>query len=458
MSSTDPEDPHRSGRSDDEKTVRDEQMDHHDFGHKKDTESGAYVDGDDQTREQVVEVGADDEEFPEGGTKAWLIVFGAALGNASTFGYVNAWGIFQTYYQQTLLSDTSPSTIAWIGSIQYALTFMPGLFVGQLFDRGHLKVPLVAASIGLVVSTLLVAQCTVYWQFLLCQGFAVGLFSGLTFGPLVAVVAHWFRRRKGLALGCLALGSSSGGTLFPIIVHNLIDSVGFKWTMRIVALILLCFLTVTFLTVERRLPPKPDPGPIINLREFHSVAYTVYVLSGFVTFLGLYTMLTYINVSAEFVGIDPSFAVYLVSIGNAGSAVGRVIAGLLADRFGPLNIMIPATLFAGITTYIWPFIHSIAAYVVLGIVNGMFTGVYASMLTAPLLGMGQTQTVGLRVGMFFSILALGALAGPPISGAINDATGGYKEVGYYAGSSIMCAVVCLIISRHLILRRLWGKA
>ena len=48
--------------------------------------------------------------------------------------------------------------------------------------------------------------------------------------------------------------------------------------------------------------------------------------------------------------------------------------------------------------------------------------------------MGETQTVGLRVGMFFSILALGALAGPPISGAINDASGGYKAVGYYAGA------------------------
>lgn len=56
------------------------------------------------------------------------------------------------------------------------------------------------------------------------------------------------------------------------------------------------------------------------------------------------------------------------------------------------------------------------------------------MLSAPLFSMGETQTVGLRVGMFFSILALGALAGPPISGAINDASGGYKAVGYYAGA------------------------
>ncbi|GJE90694.1 MFS general substrate transporter [Phanerochaete sordida] len=446
-----------SVHSDDEKTVRGEPVDDA-LRRKKDEEDGVNSEEQVETHEEAVASSVDPNSgFPEGGSKAWLIVFGAALGNASTFGYVNAWGIFQTYYQQTLLSHTSPSTIAWIGSIQYALTFMPGLFVGQLFDRGYLKGPLFASSIGLVVSTLLVAQCTTYWQFLLCQGFAVGLFSGLTFGPLVAVVAHWFRRRKGLALGCLAFGSSTGGVIFPIVVHNLIDSVGFKWTMRVVALILLCFLTVTFFTVERRLPPKPDPGPLINVREFRSLTYSVYCLSGFVTFLGLYTMLTYINVSAEFVGIDAGFAVYLVSIGNAGSAAGRVVAGLLADRWGPLNIMIPATLFAGITTYIWPFIHTKASYIVLGIINGIFTGVYASMLTAPLLGMGQTETVGLRVGMFFSILALGALAGPPISGAINDATG-YKEVGYYAGSSILCAVICLIVARHLILRRLWGKA
>lgn len=47
--------------------------------------------------------------------------------------------------------------------------------------------------------------------------------------------------------------------------------------------------------------------------------------------------------------------------------------------------------------------------------------------------MGDTNDVGRRVGMFMSILALGALAGPPISGAINTATGGFKAVGYFAG-------------------------
>jgi hypothetical protein len=37
------------------------------------------------------------------------------------------------------------------------------------------------------------------------------------------------------------------------------------------------------------------------------------------------------------------------------------------------------------------------------------------------------------VGMSMTICASGALAGPPISGAINGATRGFKVVGYYAG-------------------------
>ena len=47
--------------------------------------------------------------------------------------------------------------------------------------------------------------------------------------------------------------------------------------------------------------------------------------------------------------------------------------------------------------------------------------------------MGDTEDVGRRLGMFMSILSIGALAGPPISGAIGTATGGFKDVGFYAG-------------------------
>lgn len=76
--------------------------------------------------------------------------------------------------------------------------------------------------------------------------------------------------------------------------------------------------------------------------------------------------------------------------------------------------------------------------------------------------------------MVMSIAAIGAVAGPPISGAINEATGGYNAVGYYAGkgtinpfrlrltrrrlgSMILLAVALIMTTRHLVLGRLIGK-
>lgn len=50
-----------------------------------------------------------------------------------------------------------------------------------------------------------------------------------------------------------------------------------------------------------------------------------------------------------------------------------------------------------------------------------------------MIALGGVEDVGRRVGMGMTILALGALAGPPISGAVEHVTGGYKAVGIYAG-------------------------
>ncbi|KAI0080541.1 MFS general substrate transporter [Panus rudis PR-1116 ss-1] len=399
----------------------------------------------------------DPYDVPDGGLRAWLVVMGASFGTLATFGFVNAWGVFQSYYEESVLPDTSPSTIAWIGSIQYSLIFIPGLIAGRLFDMGWFKLPLAAATAFLIAATFLVAQCTEYWQFLLCQGFAVGLSCGMIFGPLMGIVAHWFKKKRGVALGVVAVGSSIGGTVFPIAARNLIVLVGFPWTMRILGFILLVCLGVTNLTVARRFPPKKELGPFFDLSAFKYMPYTIWCMAGFVSFLGLYTVLTYIDISAVAKGIPSDFSFYLVSIANAASGVGRLCGGLAADRLGPINVIAPATLVAAILTYAWPFAESKGAFIAIAIIYGMASGVFVSLLNAPTMAMGNLHDVGVRVGMAMTILALGALAGPPISGAIEDATGGFKAVGYYAGSMVVLSVVLAILTRQLALKRLWGK-
>lgn len=62
-------------------------------------------------------------EYSEGGTKAWLTVAGASLALFCTFGQMNAFGTFQSWYSAHQLHHLPPSTISWIGSIQLWIFF-----------------------------------------------------------------------------------------------------------------------------------------------------------------------------------------------------------------------------------------------------------------------------------------------------------------------------------------------
>jgi nitrate/nitrite transporter NarK len=61
--------------------------------------------------------------------------------------------------------------------------------------------------------------------------------------------------------------------------------------------------------------------------------------------------------------MDPNFAFYLVTIANASSAIGRIMSGALALRFGPLNVMAVFMVFAAAFTYIWPFVQNHHGYI-----------------------------------------------------------------------------------------------
>ena len=61
------------------------------------------------------------------------------------------------------------------------------------------------------------------------------------------------------------------------------------------------------------------------------------------------------------------------------------------------------------------------------------TGAIIATLVHPFTHMGPVSDVGVRIGMGLTVMSVGILAGPPISGAIVDATGSFRNVGYFAG-------------------------
>lgn len=95
--------------------------------------------------------------------------------------------------------------------------------------------------------------------------------------------------------------------------------------------------------------------------------------------------------------------------------------------------MIPSAFVTGILTYAWPFTRSSTGLIFVTVIYGFATGVYVSLLSNPIMNFGGEGDMGRRIGMYMSITALGAVAGPPISGAISSRTGSFEAVGFYAG-------------------------
>ncbi|EJD49716.1 MFS general substrate transporter [Auricularia subglabra TFB-10046 SS5] len=430
-----------------------------DSGRTRSTRSVAQVEnlpGElDEKRDETTNVGSLEEakpipgvdDHPDGGLRAWMVVFGAGCVTCATFGFTNSWGVFQSLYEEKRLKGTPPSTIAWIGSIQYSLVFFPGLLTGRMFDLGWYRLPQLFWSVIQVASVFLIAECTQYWHFLLVQGILVGLSSGCLFGPVMAVLTHWFKKRRSTAFGVVAIGSSVGGTVFPIIVRKLQESLGFKWSLRVMGIIILALLAIANLTLKRRLPPVKVSGGLFNFRAFKSTAFSAYVASSFFCFLGIYAVLTYLDIAAISHGINPSLTFYLISIANASSGVGRLAAGLAGDRIGAVNTLIPSTVMAAIMTYAWPFAHSYASLIVVSILYGFASGTYVSLLVVPIAHLGEHGDVGRRTGMQNTILAFGALAGPPSCGAIATAAGSYVSLGAFAGTMVLVGTIFMAISK-----------
>lgn len=95
---------------------------------------------------------------------AWTQVLGVFPVNMNNWGSVNSFGVYQAYYQTTLLRSHSPSAISWIGTVQGALLLLVGVVSGPLFDRGFFQATLFGAGLALVVALMLLSLATEYYQ------------------------------------------------------------------------------------------------------------------------------------------------------------------------------------------------------------------------------------------------------------------------------------------------------
>ncbi|KAJ3557220.1 hypothetical protein NM688_g1589 [Phlebia brevispora] len=387
---------------------------------------------------------------PDGGFRAWLVVLGAFGLAVASGGYFLAWGTFQAFYQGDFLSKNSASAIAWIGSTQYALTFMPGLISGRLFDLGYTKQTLMIASALMTICNFLVAECKSYYQVFLSQGLLLGITAGLMYVPRIVIATHWFNRKRPVVQAIISMGSAVGGMIYPIMFRQLEPKIGFRWTMRTFAFLNTGLCLFGIFSLKTRTPPPTHLPRLFALRGvLTSRAYLAYVAATFLAYLGLFTPLTYLTVRAEAIGIPTSLAFYLIPIVNGMTIFGRLSCGAVANKLGSLNLTIASTLLTVASIFAWAYVTSPAAYIAISCLYGFASGGFLGLFVVPTAHMGPVIDTGRRNGFQSTILSFGALIGPPISGAIQVSQKSFSIVGIYAGSVVIGSIACMVLAKRL---------
>lgn len=193
-------------------------------------------------------------------------------------GFINSFGVFQTYYVEAL--SRPPSDISWVGSIQVFLLFFIGTWTGRLTDAGYFKEVIILGTFLQVFGIMMASLSTQYWQLFLAQAICVGLGNGCLFTPMVSLVSTYFSKKRSLAIGVVACGSATGGLIFPAMVQQLLPKVGFGWTIRALGFVQLACLLTCILFAKQRLPPRRS-GPILEWAAFKEMPYVLFAAGMF---------------------------------------------------------------------------------------------------------------------------------------------------------------------------------
>lgn len=440
--------------------------------------------------------------YPDGGSRAWLVVLGAWCAMIPSMGILNTIGVLQAWMSENALADYSESNIGWIVSTFAFFLYFAGAQVGPVFDAHDIRWLIVPGSIGVVAScmclsvstgmftpipsllftpyTLVVSVecegerkeiyedddiggrmlterlCLAYWHFMLSFGVLGGLSACMLFTPAVSCIGHWFSKRRALAIGIACTAGGIGGVAFPLMILYLAPKIGFPWTMRIIGLVNLVLCVPACVLLRKRLPHNKAAGASIDLKALRDIDYGLTTLAIWLIEFAVFIPYTYISTYAIHAGMPTQDAYRLNALLNAGAIPGRALPGYLADRFGAFNVMLVTSLICSSLIFVlWLTTGSNeAAMTSFTVVFGFWSGTAISLTPVCIASVCKMEDYGKRNGTTFSLCSFAVLVGVPIAGAIIESKAGYTGLIVFAGAMYVAAFFAFLATR--VIARGWN--
>ena len=209
-------------------------------------------------------------------------------------------------------------------------------------------------------------------------------------------------------------------------------------------------MCVSLAFMKTRTAPPKKARALLDWTAFKEAPYDIFSLGLFLAFIGLYFPFFYASIYGQRIaGLSSHTSFYLLAVLNAGSVFGRIIPGLLADKLGSLNVMVPCGLITAVLAFVWLGISNAPGLWVFCVLYGFFSGAIVSLPPTVIAILSPDMSVvGTRMGMSFTFAGFGLLIGNPIAGAIlNVAEGQFHGAQAFSAATTMGGAVLFLVIR-----------
>lgn len=153
-------------------------------------------------------------------------------------------------------------------TITSAVGALAAPLIGHALDRYPLKRVIGAGTIFMSIGFFALSQVRTQLEFYLALGAFIGIGASAMGGLATAkLVANWFTRKRGFALGIAATGISASGVVMPLISAELIEAYGWRHGFLLfggfTTLIVLPLVSALVISAPEDIGLRPDGGRLI---------------------------------------------------------------------------------------------------------------------------------------------------------------------------------------------------
>ncbi len=358
----------------------------------------------------------------------WVIVAAGGLLGCVAFGAMFSLPVFLRPIAQdtgwSIAGVSSAMTIAFIAMAVGSIGW------GSLSDRLGPKVVVLSGSVLLAVGLALASATHSLLVFQLVFGLLVGTSAAAIFAPMMACVTGWFETRRSLAVSLVSAGMGMAPMTMAPLAAWLVSHNPWRTAMLMIAALVAAIMIPVSLFVRR--PPAlasqaapvaaaVDSGPEMSRSEaLRSPQFMILLATNFfccATHSGpIFHTVSY----AVTCGIPLILAVSIYSLEGLAGMGGRLVFGLLGDRFGAKRILVIGLLVQAFGALAYLTARELATFYT---VASIFGFIYAG--TMPLYSVIARENFPLRmmgtvIGGLAMAGSLGMATGPVAGGLIFD--------------------------------------